>query len=1281
MIRNDTPCLTLLLGPAGCGKTHSSIEAFETALKSATHPLNEDLLFILPTAEHRERTIDLVLRHGLPGFFHKRITTFDRALKEFLKLGGIDFATDVTRRIILKGILQHLDLDYFRDAADTAGFLELMGRTIVELKEYLVQPDELERRFGSLEKRFPEFAPKYDDLSRIYNAYEDELKRRNLTDQRDSLRLLEEGLKRGEFQSPRLRGVWMDGFSDFSKLQLAFIEFLARHADEMTVTLTLDQDPLRRPLFQVVSETLFALEDIGFKKKWMDERNYRTANENLQRLEENLFRDTTAIARPEGEATDAAPSLRGINPETVIARQQTEAAPTCPPVVWQKQSRNRHCEASDPSIGRSNLASEITSSMPGTLPRNDGGGIAEPVPSPRDCCLAMTGEGSLGAHPRNDSAVTPSIHVFEATGSLGEIEMIAREIKRLVRAHSYHFSDIAVLFRTTDPYIQVIRSVFRKYQIPVEIHERMRLRTSPIARTLASFFEIILNDWTRKDLFNFLKSSYVRPYNRHSESRLRRDEESRSGSFGEKRLRMTSEGSLMMTDGERVQYELIVALELMALQKGVFKDRSYWLASFPEAEAFKDIAHFEDQFLRLETVDHFAVWVQHVMNHFGLLEFADSLDARTRRDREAARRILLLLEEMKAKRRGAIYDARGLTEEEGAMNRAPTIGTPHPRNNEAIAFAKAFLALMEVDLYSVHSRDKNKVQVYNVSLARQKEYQVVFLAGLLEKQFPIQIKEDPILSDAERRALNEGGEVLKERLPRQAFERYLFYLAVTRAREHLILSYPRFDLEGKEALPSFYVEEVRRLFEGRLPEKKQHVADVLPPWNEVATIEEAEQRVVKDIWSMPEGKRNRADLRLAFALYNHVTGNTDFKALVSRLFQPIEGVIADERIRPYFVPAKGVWSPTMLEEYAECPYRFFSHRLLGLESQTEGIDLRRRGTILHDVLQAFFTWRRDRKRCIPLDTVIPTSLRGSEPEHGRSNLRSEIASSSPGSHPRNDGCMKWDAPDRKEQIDFEEAKDFCMKKFKELWEEKPLTGDRYYKIELERKRMQEMILDILRVELIEGKAPIAGLTPTYFEYEFQDLVLKGERREILLRGKIDRIDVDPGGKFGLVIDYKTGKAFKLRALENGTSLQLPLYIIAVREKLGLELLGGHLYLLARASSSGFHHKDHLAQAALSTKKRNHLSEKEFEELIDRSVRFAEKFVDGIERAGIPVRPRDCVSYCPYSSLCRIEKWRLKHIYREITEEDKRFLRRADFGVSDKEVRHSETAFQSKVEES
>ena len=290
------PKLTLLLGPAGCGKTQHCTESFEEALHNSQDLLRDDLLFILPTAEHRARTIDLILKKGLPGFFQKRITTFDRALKDFLKLGGIDFATDVTRRIILKEILGRLKLQYFDSTQRSNGFLNLIAHTIVELKENLIRPAELRKKLSGLKEEFPEFGPKYDDLCLIYEAYEQELATRHLTDQRDSLRLLEEGLARGEFQKPELSHIWIDGFSDFSKLQLSFIEFLARHAEQMTITLSLDQDPLRAPLFQLVSETQAALEDLGFsattmadpssggKAEWMKNENHRAEASELKHL-------------------------------------------------------------------------------------------------------------------------------------------------------------------------------------------------------------------------------------------------------------------------------------------------------------------------------------------------------------------------------------------------------------------------------------------------------------------------------------------------------------------------------------------------------------------------------------------------------------------------------------------------------------------------------------------------------------------------------------------------------------------------------------------------------------------------------------------------------------------------------------------------------------------------------------------------------------------------------------------------------------------------------------
>ena len=63
-------------------------------------------------------------------------------------------------------------------------------------------------------------------------------------------------------------------------------------------------------------------------------------------------------------------------------------------------------------------------------------------------------------------------------------------------------------------------------------------------------------------------------------------------------------------------------------------------------------------------------------------------------------------------------------------------------------------------------------------------------------------REDPILGDAAR---SRSG--LDTAADRQAEERFLFELAISRATEETILSYPRFDEQGEDTLPSFFLED------------------------------------------------------------------------------------------------------------------------------------------------------------------------------------------------------------------------------------------------------------------------------------------------------------------------------------------------------------------------------------------------------------------------------------------------------------------------------------------
>ena len=69
--------------------------------------------------------------------------------------------------------------------------------------------------------------------------------------------------------------------------------------------------------------------------------------------------------------------------------------------------------------------------------------------------------------------------------------------------------------------------------------------------------------------------------------------------------------------------------------------------------------------------------------------------------------------------------------------------------------------------------------------------------------------------------------------------------------------------------------------------------------------------------------------------------------------------------------------------------------------------------------------------------------------------------------------------------------------------------------------------------------------------------------DLWLSGKIDRIDVDPFSARGIVQDYKSGKgAHSAREIDRELRLQIPLYILALRDLVGIEPLGGVYRALA-----------------------------------------------------------------------------------------------------------------------
>ena len=61
---------------------------------------------------------------------------------------------------------------------------------------------------------------------------------------------------------------------------------------------------------------------------------------------------------------------------------------------------------------------------------------------------------------------------------------------------------------------------------------------------------------------------------------------------------------------------------------------------------------------------------------------------------------------------------------------------------------------------------------------------------------------------------------------------------------------------------------------------------------------------------------------------------------------------------------------------------------------------------------------------------------------------------------------------------------------------------------------------------------------------------------VAVSGKIDRVDADPLSARGIIVDYKSGAAPSATQIHDEARLQIPLYLLVLRDQLGLEPMGG-----------------------------------------------------------------------------------------------------------------------------
>ena len=429
--------------------------------------------------------------------------------------------------------------------------------------------------------------------------------------------------------------------------------------------------------------------------------------------------------------------------------------------------------------------------------------------------------------------------------------------------------------------------------------------------------------------------------------------------------------------------------------------------------------------------------------------------------------------------------------------------------------------------------------------ARGRAFRVVFVPGLAERVVPQRPREDPLLLDEGRRAIDAA---LVGQEERGNAERLLLKIAIGAATERLYLSYPRLDIsETRARVPSFYALDVVRAMTGRVPDHRVLASDAADEggaslaWPAPKDPDRAIDDLEHDLATLKPLLEAR-DPASVKGHAHYLLGLNDAlrRSVISRwsrgrgAWAPSDGPI---RIAPGTEAALAAhrlrqrpYSLSALQRFAACPYQFLLATIYRLEPWDEPEPLVRmdpltRGSLFHKAQAEFY-------RALQQEGRLPVTP-GSLAAAARTL----------------DGVLDRVATEYAERL--------------------APAIDRVWRDEVDELRRD---LGIWLQKIAEE----AAWQPAYFEFSFglndegrdprslPDPVLVDGR--FVLRGSVDLIEHRADFDLLRITDHKTGKNRSNPDLVvgGGGTLQPVLYSLAVEQGLGKKVFSGRLFYATTA---------------------------------------------------------------------------------------------------------------------
>jgi ATP-dependent helicase/nuclease subunit B len=699
----------------------------------------------------------------------------------------------------------------------------------------------------------------------------------------------------------------------------------------------------------------------------------------------------------------------------------------------------------------------------------------------------VIGASSGNAHATRSWQEPAHVRIMNAVGPDDELTLVCKEILTLVETHQYRFEELGVVARTLEPYQGIVRRIFDEHRIPFVSPASSPVLQEPAAKVLLQLARLPVTGFYRAVVLDVLTSPFYR-VGRHN------------------------------TEGVEPRPDL---WQLAASSLGITKGEEQWqkLSSAGQVETWVGEPHEPDA-ERIEGTGTVQVETSQLRVLWRLV--SDLIrDCRTLPTQGS----MAELTEAYLKLAVDHLELPGLVSDEGEGETGPgrlaAIGSvvrsvlaqlrQLDRLGDTVTWdewARTFAQALERARLPIEDSHHAGVQVLDAMTARGLPFRALFLLGLNEKVFPRFIREDAFLRDRHRRVLDATlGYKIDEKLTGYDEEHLLFALLCRAARPRLYLLYQRADADGRPLAKSPYLEELQRVgaVHGRetelsLPRRlsaKLTLPLLAPP---LLTREELALGQIlrgRDPSAVLEATGGEA------GLFRHGLEALRQMEDETRAVGAYDGLVG--RLDHYWenLAVRGL-APTPLEQYARCPFQYFSAQVLKLapvrQELMEDLPAQALGALCHAVLRSCY------ERLVsagwPQGELPPAVVQ----DHLRFAAKEVFAA---------------------------------------------FAAERGVPYALTWQLAQEAILKLVTaaVEADRQDFHASGFHPVGFEVDTEGVLARGPSRPLKVRGRLDRVDRRETPPAFRVVDYKYRQGREMKSQDRdllvsairGFRLQPPLY--------------------------------------------------------------------------------------------------------------------------------------------